>query len=178
MKNAKKKFLSQCLSHILQFGRHLKDALETVNLSLNLPDLAQLKTLRENIMNRVYPMVQEGRNTDDDILLSLSKIFFYENDYGSIPKLNSAIESSLQLKQLDEANLSTVSKMRKSTLLKCIISDVALVLLVFGGIYVLKYPVTISEYWTYLGSNAATVIGAIVASTLAVVLFFYRARSE
>jgi len=175
-RKTKARFLEKCLEYIRQFCWHLEKTLENANISLSLPNLVQLRSLQENVMNRVYPMVQEGRNTPDDILLSLSKIFFYENEYEKLPDLNSTMEKALQSRPFEEARKSFFARIRQHTVFKCIVCDLAIILLIFGGIYFFKYPIELSDYWTYLGNNAATVVGAITASTLAVMLFFYRGK--
>lgn len=174
----KARFLEECLSNIRQFGRNLEKTLENarVSISLDLPNLTQLKLLQENVMNRIYPMVQDGHNTDDDILLSLSKIFFYENEYDRLPDLNSAMEKTFQKRTFEEKHEGFLARARQNTIFKCAISDIGMILLIFGGIYILRYPIEPSAYWIYLGNNAATIVGAIAASTLGVILFFHRGK--
>lgn len=168
---AKIGFLKKCLGHVQEFSKCLGETLENARISLELPDVKQLKRLRENIMNRVYPIIQDGNITSDDIITSLSKLFFYENDYERLPELNATLEKTLTSRPPEEKKLNILTRTWQNIAFRCVLSTVAVLLLILGGIYVLKYPITPYDYWAYLGTNAATVIGSIVASSVAINLF-------
>ena len=128
-------------------------------------------------MERIYPLVQEGNNPKD-VLLSLSKIFFYEVDYKKIPKLNLTIQEIYPAQINKEIHYETMAKIRQSIIFKVMVSELVIFTSVFGGIYLFKYPITSSEYWLYLGNNAVAIVGIIMTSTIAVVLFFYRGKQR
>lgn len=164
---AKKRFLEKCLSHIREAGELLKETVDNARISLDLPDLRQLKTLRMNIMTRIYPLIQEGRNTNGDMLLSLSKIFFYENEYEKFPELNTTIEQTLQSRTYEERKWHIPDRVKQNVAVRCVIGIGIIIIVIFAGIYILKYPAT-TDYWQYVGQNAATITAAIVASSVAI----------
>jgi hypothetical protein len=177
-KKAKDRFREKCLSHVREAGELLKETLGRARISLDLPDLRQLKALQNNMMTRIYPMIQEGRNTSDDILLSLSKIFFYENEYERLPEFNLTMDQTLQFRSYEEKRWHIPTKLKQNIALRCVIGIMVIITAILGAIYVLKSPSGTTEYWQFVGQNAATVAGAIVTSSVAISIFIWsRART-
>jgi len=172
---AKKRFLEKCLSHVREAGELLKETVGNARISLDLPNLRQLEVFQINMMNRIYPLIQDGRNTSDDILVSLSRIFFYENEYENLPDLNATIEQALQPRTYEERKWHVPARIKENVALRCAVGIVIITFLIFAGIYILKYP-TSADYWQYVGQNAATVAGTIVASSVAISVFIFSRR--
>ncbi len=171
-------FLKKSLKELKAFSNQLEDYLESSNISLNLPDLAQLKKLQKNSLERVYPLIENGKNTNEDILLSLSKLFFYDNEYEGLKELNLTIEQTLQPKiEIDQKNF-TFTRLKENSLFVGITSSISIVFIVLIGIYILKYPISFDDYRNYIGINAATIIASIVASTVALNTFLVKRKPK
>jgi hypothetical protein len=175
---AKKSFLGKCLTHIRKAEELLESTLDSARISLDLPDLKQLKMLQNNIMHRIYPYVQEGRNTSDDILMSLSEIFFYENEYDRLPTLNAAIEQSLQFRSYETGGWHVPARLRQSITFRCAIGIILIVAIILACTYILRSPTEPTEYWQYVKQNAATITAAIVASSVAISVFIWSKKKS
>jgi len=174
--DASQKFLSDSLRYIRRFSDSLKEMIEESTISLNLPNIAQLDNLSENVIDRIYPLIREGRNTND-ILLSLSRFFFYEKEYNQLHLINSELEGTLSpgpfegKRGLEEflGNLVRTNFFLASFLLLVIVAASAL-----AGVCLLRYPTLRFEgYWDYVSTKSAEIIMGILAAWAALLYILH-----
>jgi hypothetical protein len=186
---AKHEFLDKCVSHLEEFGASLRGILDNSMMPLRLPDINQLEALQDNIMNRIYPAVRQGKNYPSaengkdfqELFSSLARFFFFEKEYDEMPLINE--EVSKQLSGIYETYVppigyykSFVGKIGGSFRLFAVLSLPVFIMSALGLIYVLRLPqYGIESYWSYVGDNAATIILGIFA-VWAPVLYIVRSK--
>lgn len=155
------KFLDQSLEYVRQFGNILRKIVNESRLPLNIPDIEQLGRLQENVMNRIYPMLQSGREMNR-ILLTLSRFFFYEKEYVHLPGINELIEANLgstPFLEEEKGIRRLVVEVKRSYFIASAVLFALSAVAVLLGAYLLRMPFHEKiDFWMYISENALTVI--------------------
>lgn len=171
-----KGFIKDALKHLEKFNALLTSMLKRAKLEMPfaLPDFENLNVLRENIMTRIYPRIQEERVSK--ILFSLASIFSLERNYFQIAEVNVVLKNTLNPpKPFEKGTLfSSLTKSIKSSLaIIAILSLVGVIIATFGAVIILRFPVVgFSIDWKYISDNSAMIVVGILAGWAALIVLF------
>ena len=144
-------------------------------MPLALPDFEQLRELLRNVMNRLYPAIQEQQK-GSEILLALSSIFCLEKKYDELPAINKLLRESLEAKRFtEEENIfnSLTKSVEKSYFMTSIILLIVTSLGAFFAVSLFRVPtVGWAIDWKYISDNAALIVFGILAAWTALIVVF------
>ena len=161
-------FIGKALKHLERFNDLLETMLRRTHfeMPLSLPNLDHLNTLRNNIMNRLYPNIKE-RKTGSDILFSLPSIFSLEKQYDQIPSINKLLEDKLNPQTFKKESLvdSFSKPIRGSFAAVSFLLLFGVSLVIFSAVILLRVPtVGWTVDWTYISDNSAVIVLGIAAA--------------
>ena len=183
----KKDFLEKCLKEVESFGAFLRGILDKSRMSLKLTDIAQLDALYDNIMNKIYPALEENKDylttlvgrDYGDFFSSMARFFFYEMEYDDLPTINQGISTLLK----DTYEPFTPKEGRSKSYLKeisrgfkfgALISLITITVLAFAALYLMRVPQYGPEnFWTYIADNAAIILFGILGPWASVLIVLH-----
>jgi len=159
-----KKFLEESINFLREcyiLLGNIVTSLKKTEFNLLLTD--QIERLRQNIKNRIYPKLKNQQVDNANILVTLAKFFYYEEEYPKFPEANSLIEQKLKYSSIsDEDFLGTkniINIIKTSRVLMGIIVLLIAISTTLLGVLIMRYPIYgVQGYWQYVSDNAINVL--------------------